>query len=163
MEPALQQARNDERTYRGLLNEKRRMESLRDSLVIELEAINAIDSDRYIWPHILSEVTRALPDFTWLAALDNISTTLQPLPDGTMPEGPIPIRFSVEGRTSDIQAYTRFVRLLGSSPWLTNIQPGATPTVMAEEREVIAFQIQGAFQRADSAFVRMVPVTDVVR
>ena len=162
--PALEQARADERTYRGLLNEKRRMESLRDSLVVELEAITQIDADRYTWPHILSEISQALPDFTWLVNVDNLSgQTPQPLPDGSMPDVEVPIRFSIEGRTSDIQAYTRFVRLLGSSPWLTNIQPGATQTVVEEDRQVTAFQIQGEFQRADSAFVRTAPVTEVVR
>jgi Tfp pilus assembly protein PilN len=162
--PALEQARADEETYSGLLVEKRRMEDLRDSLVVELEAISLIDEDRYTWPHILAEISQALPDFTWLVAVDNIQVPApQPAADGTVPSGPVPIRFSIEGRTSDIQAYTRFVRLLGGSPWLHQIEPGATQTVLEEERQVIAFQIQGEFRRADSAFVRTAPVTEVVR
>ena len=28
-----------------------------------------MDGDRYVWPHLLDEVTRALPAYTWLVDL----------------------------------------------------------------------------------------------
>lgn len=159
LDPVLQQARTEARTYRQLTARKRRMEELRDSLIVELNAIRGIDADRYVWPHIMSEVSRALPDFTWLVSVDNLAgpPPLDP-GDGTVPPPP-PIRFSIEGRTSDVQAYTRFVRQLEASPWLQRIQLGATQTVIEDDRQVISFQVEGTFEQADSAFVRTAPVT----
>jgi len=158
LEPQLEQVRNDERTYRGMIAEKRRMETLRDSLVVELDAIREIDSDRYTWAHILEEVTKALPDFTWLVAVDHLPSP--PMIDDQGVEIAKPaVRFSIEGRTSDIQAYTRFVRQLNDSPWLTDIQFGASQTVREEEREVTSFRIEGTYSEADSVFIRTAPVS----
>ncbi len=162
LEPELRQVRSDARQFTLMIGEKRNMERLRDSLVDELQAIREIDADRYVWPHIMEEVTRALPAFTWLVTLDNVATAPVLEADGQTLASP-PVRFSIEGRTSDIQAYTRFVRQLGESPWLRNVVLGPTQTVMEEERPMTSFQIQGTYQAADSAFIRTQPVTEMVR
>lgn len=162
LQPVLRQTRSDARQFTLLIAEKRNMERLRDSLVDELQAIREIDADRYVWPHIMEEVTRALPAFTWLVNLDNVASAPVVLADGETLGTP-PVRFSIEGRTSDIQAYTRFVRQLGESPWLRDVVLGPTQTVMEEERPMTSFQIQGTYQAADSAFIRTQPVTEMVR
>ena len=162
LEPELRQARSDARQFTLLIGEKRNMERLRDSLVDELQAIRAIDADRYVWPHIMEEVSRALPAFTWLVNLDHVAAAPVVLADGET-LGAAPVRFSIEGRTSDIRAYTRFVRQLGESPWLRDVVLGPTQTVMEEERPMTSFQIQGTYQAADSAFIRTQPVTEMVR
>jgi type IV pilus assembly protein PilN len=162
LEPELRQARNDARQFTLMIAEKRNMEGLRDSLVSELRAIREIDADRYVWPHILEEVTRALPAFTWLVTLDNVASAPAVDVEGE-PVAKPPVKFSIEGRTSDIQAYTRFVRQLGESPWLADIVLGPTQTVMEEERSVTSFQIQGTYHPADSAYIRTQPVTEAAR
>lgn len=159
--PEVQQLRVEHRNFRTLIAEKRRMENLRDSLLRELEAIREIDRDRYVWPHILEEVSRALPDFTWLVNMDFIPAP--PPLDGVEEVGPPPVRFSIEGRTSEIQGYTRFFRRLGDSPWLTDLQFGATQTVQEADRAITSFQIEATFRFADSSFIRTVPVTESVR
>ena len=42
---------------------------MRDSLVAQITTIRTVDGDRYVWPHLLDEVTRALPAYTWLVDL----------------------------------------------------------------------------------------------
>ncbi len=74
-----------------------------------------------------------------------------------------PVRFTIDGRTADIGAYTRFLRNLGNSPWITDVQPGATQTVMENDRPVTAFTITATFQQADSAFIRTTPLQESVR
>lgn len=160
LEPALNTARREARNYGNLIAQKRRMELLRDSLIVELDAIRNIDADRYVWPHLLSEITQGLPQFTWLVAIDNVAPP--PSPDGIEPVDP-PVRFSLEGRTADIQAYTRFVRQLEDSPWIADIQLGATSTVVEDERPVTSFQVEGTYVQADSAYIRTVPVTEIAR
>ena len=149
------------RRFRALMVQKRRAEELRDSLVTELNAIRSIDADRYIWPHIFEEISKALPDFTWLVGIDHLapSTAATAVTDSVSP----PVRFQVDGRTSDISAYTRFVRQLTNSPWIGNVEFGPAQSVIEDDRPITAFTITVTFRQADSAFIRTVPVLESVR
>lgn len=158
----------DARRFQALINQKRKEEKLRDSLVAELDAIRAIDSDRYVWPHILEEITKALPDYTWLESV------------GVLPGGgaqtaggggqtadsaaakPV-VRVLIEGRTADMGGYTRFLRQLNDSPWLTDVVAGPTKTVIEHDKPVLSFTVTAAFRQADSAFIRTAPVLESVR
>lgn len=144
------------RVFRIAIAEKVRLNATRDSLVAELIAIRRIDSDRYIWPHILDEITKALPDYTWIVSLSVLSSGGDAL-DSDMEQVPA-VRFAIDGRTSDLSAYTRFVRQLSSSPWLTNVQLGAAQSVLEDEREIKAFTITATYRLADSAYIRTVPL-----
>ena len=44
--------------------------------------IRSVDSDRYVWPHLLDEVTRALPPYTWLVDMGpaRVAATTAPAP-----------------------------------------------------------------------------------
>lgn len=152
---------SEHRRYRNLIQQKRRAERLRDSLVAELNAIREIDSDRYVWPHVMEEVTKALPDYTWLTSLEAITPRLQE--EGADSVVKPPVRFTVEGRTSDLSAYTRFVSQLTSSPWIQNAEFGAVQSVIEQDRPVNSFTVTATYRIADSAFIRTVPVQQSVR
>jgi Tfp pilus assembly protein PilN len=153
----------DARRFNTLIRDKERQERLRDSLVVELNAIREIDADRYVWAHVMDEVTKALPDFTWMVSLEFLPAPAVDLLEEVEVVVKPPVRFTLSGRTADIGAYTRFLRNLGNSPWLTDVQPGPTETVMESERPVTAFTINATYQQADSAFIRMTPVQESVR
>lgn len=156
-EQELAQVKRSEQQFRALITQKQKEEQLRDSLVAELEAIRAIDRDRYNWPHILEEITKALPDYTWLRELRFIEPTA-----GADTLAVQRIRFEIEGRTADMAGYTRFLRQLSASPWLTDIVPGATRAVVEQDRAVFSFNVTATFKRADSAFIRTAPVIESV-
>ncbi|MGD8726778.1 MAG: PilN domain-containing protein [Gemmatimonadales bacterium] len=154
-------ARAEARRYSNLIAQKRHAERLRDSLVAELEAIRAIDADRYVWPHILEEVTKALPDYSWLVRIAHMQAAQQFAEvDSTVAP---PVRVEMEGRTSEIAAYTRFLRRLAASPWFGSVTEGPATTVVEDDKAVRAFSVTATFQPADSAFIRTVPVTESVR
>lgn len=158
-EEELRRVEAESRRFAALIAQKRREEKLRDSLVAELQAIRSIDADRYIWPHILDEITKALPDFTWLEGLTAQGVAAPDPADSAAPQ----IRFLIDGRTGDMGGYTRFLRQLGSSPWIGNVVAGPTRTVVENEKPVLSFTITATFRRADSAFIRTVPVLESVR
>ncbi len=153
----------EQKRFQVMIDQKRKAEKLRDSLVAELGIIRGIDGERYVWGHILEEVTRALPDYTWLVSLEPLVSGGggQNAPADTSASRAV--RFTVGGRTSDIQAYTRFLRQLATSPWVTNIVPGATNTVTEQDRPVIAFSLTAQFRRADSAYIRTAPLIQTLR
>lgn len=159
MEPRLLEAQNAARRFGQIIAQKERQTILRDSLVIELDAIREIDGDRFVWPHIMEEVTKALPEFTWIVALDGITVQDQVLEDGTII--PAPVQFTIDGRTSNIQSYTRFMTRLQDSPWFRNVGSSGTNTVVENGRTVRAFQITATFQVADSAFIRTLSVAEM--
>jgi len=59
-------ATRERKKFDEYITELRRAERLRDSLVAEIGVIRGIDADRYVWPHVLDQISKALPPFTWL-------------------------------------------------------------------------------------------------
>ena len=53
--------------------------------------------------------------------------------------------------------------LLEASPWLTGVTALSAETVGEKERAVTAFGIRATFERADSAYIRTVPLSESVR
>ena len=158
------QVSTQHRRFQSVIEEKRRQQRLLDSLEIELSAIREIDSDRYVWSHIMDEVAKALPDFTWLTGIEFVAAPVQNVMEG---EAAVavrpPVTFYVSGRTADIYAYTRFLRNLADSPWITNVRAGQTAQVLEDERAVQEFSITATYQQADSAFIRIVPLQETLR
>src|SRR5574341_1452211 len=174
MQQDLTRVEADARRFQALINQKRTEERLRDSLLLELDAIRAIDSDRYVWPHILEEVTKALPDYTWLESVSMVSGPVVTTGGGAAggaagaraaaaDTAKPAVLVSIDGRTGDMGGYTRFLRQLAESPWLTDVVAGATKTVVVDDRPVLTFTISVTFRQADSAFIRTVPVLESVR
>jgi Tfp pilus assembly protein PilN len=162
LEPRLEAARDEYKRFDGLLKQKRRAEMIRDSLLAQISTIRGVDGNRYIWPHVLDEVAKALPPYTWLTVLA-AQVTPQAVADTLDSVAVRPVTFRMEGRTMDLQAYTRFLRQLEASPWVSDVTPLEAKTIVEKDRPVTSFTIQAAFQRADSAYIRTVPLSQSVR
>jgi Tfp pilus assembly protein PilN len=171
LEPRLEQARSEHRRFKAFITDKRRQEKIRDSLLAQITVIRSVDGDRYVWPHLLDEITKALPAYTWLVDLGVTGVT--PGASSTPPRTKAdsvadsvarhrPLAFQINGRTIDIQAYTRFLRQLEASPWIVDVVPVSAQTVVEKERPVTAFTIRASFNRADSAYIRTAPFSQSV-
>jgi Tfp pilus assembly protein PilN len=158
--PRLEQARDEQKRFDGLLRQKHRAELIRDSLLAQIGTIRGVDGNRYVWPHVLDEVAKALPPYTWLTTMSAIAA---PAVADSADTTAKPMVFRVEGRTMDLQAYTRFLRQLEASPWVSDVTPMEAKTIVEKDRPVTQFIIQASFQRADSAYIRTVPLSQSVR
>jgi len=172
LEPRLEQARSEHRRFKAFIADKRRQEQIRDSLLAQITVIRNVDGDRYIWAHLLDEVTKALPAYTWLVDLGTsapaAAAPAPPSPKGTRADTTADttkpaLVFQLNGRTIDIQAYTRFLRQLEASPWIKDVTPVSAQTVVEHERPVTAFSIRATYASADSAYVRVAPFSQSVR
>lgn len=175
LEPKLEQTRAEHKRFQTFLAQKHRQEMIRDSLLAQINVIRSVDGDRYVWPHVLDEIAKALPAYTWLTTVSAVSAA--PTVTGTNPPAaaaadstaadsaaaPPPMAFTIEGRTVDIQAYTRFLRQLEASPWVGEVTPVSAQTIVEKERPVTAFVIRAQFRLADSAYIRTVPLSESVR
>lgn len=177
-ESRLEAVRTEKRRYDIVIAQKRQAEKVRDSLLYEINVIRNIDADRYVWPHVLDQATKALPPYTWITRVGSVGAVIQP---GTgQAGGPPPgsqsvthlgdslgnrpsIAVQIDGRTVDIQAYTTFLRQLAASPWFTDVTPASSQTVIESDRPVTQFQVTVRYRIADSVYIRTVPLVQSVR
>jgi len=144
LEDQLATARAENRRFKSFQTEKKRAEAAKDSVVQQIATIRSVDGDRYVWPHVLDEVTRAVPPFTWITSM--LATPTPPPLDSTS-IAPPPISLQVLGRTMDIQGFTRFMRQLEDSPWLRDVTVISTTTEIDHGRAVTAFTVRAAYDR----------------
>lgn len=154
LEDQLATARAENRRFKTFLVEKKRAEAAKDSVVQQIATIRSVDGDRYVWPHILDEVTRAVPPFTWLTEM---TATVQPAPLDSTSIAPPPVSFQILGRTMDIQGFTRFMRQLEDSPWLRDVTVVTTTTEIDHGRAVTAFTVRAAYERQTHAKPSVAP------
>ena len=69
----LADALQDSTNYADLIERNASLEARRDSIAQKVEIIQEIDALRYVWPHLLDELARALPDYTWLTQVIQVS------------------------------------------------------------------------------------------
>ena len=164
----------DSTRYVAVLRERNRALAQRDSVQRQLEIIKTIDNDRFVWAHVMDEVSRALPPYTWLKSIVQTATVAPPSPapapapakreNGKLapppPPAPAPaLKFQLAGNTVDIQALTRFMKLLESSPFVKNVTIAKAELVTLEGKEVQEFLLEAEYERPDASVIATVPVT----
>lgn len=176
----------DSARYTAVLTAKKKAEATRDSLYRQLAVIKSIDDSRFLWPHLLEEVSAALPPYTWLtsilqtsappnaAALD--TTLLKNKPgsaqndkdrekkrkaraDSLLIAASQATHFRIVGHTVDLQALTRFIRALEASPFIQNVQLTRSELILAEGgKEVTEFLLEAESERPTRNMIRTVPL-----
>jgi Tfp pilus assembly protein PilN len=181
LDDELQHAVQDSTRYASVLREREKAEAKRDTVLRSLNMIRAIDDDRYIWPHVMEEVSSALPPYTWIVSLGfsgvgqattPITTVVAPEPSGTSGRRrkPMPtqivrdtVRLRLVGNTVDIQALTRFMKQLEVSPLLENVTLASSQRANDNGKEVTQFQLDMRYTRPSATDVRRVPLAVSVR
>jgi type IV pilus assembly protein PilN len=166
----LQASVQDSTRYAAVLQEKKQAEAQRDSVLRQLTIIRSIDNNRFIWPHILDEVSAALPPYTWLTSVSQTSAPPAP-PSAQDAKGkgkdttvaPEIMKFRIVGNTVDIQAMTRFMKFLEGSPFIQNVNLNRSELVVVDGKEVTQFELGAEYQQPDSSAIRTRPVTLSVR
>ena len=174
----------DSTRYANFLKDRYHAESVRDTLLRQVNIIKSLDEDRFVWSHVVDEVSRALPQYTWLTAVayngtpqgsvNVVATPKTPAPDTAnhknarpkrieteIPRDPIAVR--LQGHTVDIQALTRFMKDLESSPFLSNVQLDRSELALELGKEVTQFQLTVGYNRPDTSAVRRAPLALPVR
>ncbi|HEU6451424.1 MAG TPA: PilN domain-containing protein [Gemmatimonadaceae bacterium] len=177
LEEQLRVARQDSVRYAAVINEKRKAEAQRDSVLRQVSLIKSFDDKRYVWPHLMDEVSRALPPYTWLTSISQTNVVDQaaqasppPAAKGKAaaaaePDSVVtpPVKLRIVGHTVDIQALTRFMRVLESSPFIENVQLVKSTMIVVDGKQVTEFQLDAAYQPPDSSAITVVPVSLSVR
>ena len=183
----LEVAVKDSEHFASVMRDKQRAEAKRDTVLRQLNLIRSIDEDRFVWPHILDEVSKALPPYTWLTVVNysgnpqgalngppgpnGLPTPPKPAADTTTKkkkriETEIPrdtVKVRLLGRTVDIQALTRFMKQLEASPFLSDVQLQKSELAIDEKKEVTQFTLDVTYTRPDTSMLKRVPLAVSVR
>ena len=179
LEDELQKAVQDSTRYASVLREREKAEAKRDTVLRSLNMIRAIDDDRYIWPHVMDEVSNALPPYTWIVSLGftgagqataPIRTVVPVSNEGSGRKHKVAteivkdtVKVRLVGNTVDIQALTRFMKQLETSPFLENVQLVSSQRTTDNGKEVTQFQLDMRYTRPGAEGVRRVPLAVSVR
>jgi len=183
----LDRAVRDSTRYDKVLSARYKLTSERDSVYRQLQIIRTIDDNRYNWAHILDEVSRALPAYTWLTSLEQTSDA--PLPPGvdsvkaaTAPAAAAaakkeakakaeadtiavhhPLAFKLVGQTVDIQALTMFMRQLESSPFIQKVALTKSEIVIVDSKDVTQFELSAEYEVPPAGVIQTTPLVVPVR
>jgi Tfp pilus assembly protein PilN len=152
----------DSAQYSAVLMAKAKAEATRDSLYQQIAIIKSIDDSRYLWSHLMYEISNALPQYTWLTEITQTSaprsaaavdtTAIKVSSDSSKSPAQRAaerskvkkaradsllatakdLKFRIVGHTVDIQALTRFMKSLEASPFIQNVQLSRSDLVQAE-------------------------------
>ena len=176
LEERERRAQQDSLKYSVIVKSIRKAQAKKDSVMRQLNIIKVIDNNRFVWPHVMDEVSRALPPYTWLTSLQQTNMTGAPQPNA-QPAKPapkkgenadsaaaaVPVQLLIIGNTVDIQALTRFMKALEASPFIEGVTLVKTTVIPVEGKDVTEFQLTGTYQQPDSALVKRVPIALSVR
>jgi Tfp pilus assembly protein PilN len=112
----------------------------------KLQIIQEIDATRFVWPHILDEISNALPPFVWLNSVVSRDAAL------TMPA------IQIEGFAGNVFALTRFMQQLESSPFLRGTRLISSVQTVVDERAVHTFMLHVNYQEPPADALETVPL-----
>ncbi len=151
--PKLEAAKRDSVRLAGILTRRHQLEQRRDSLLAEIEVIRDIDRSRYVWPHILDAVAKALPDYTWLDDLTGHTTE----------DDSASATFTIQGKTAgEAQAVTRFMRNLEDSPFVEGVTLVSSAMVSDQGRDLTSFTLNARYQVPPPSILTMEPLAATV-
>lgn len=180
-----QRAVQDSARYKVVLLAKAKAEATRDSLYQQVAIIKSIDDSRYLWPHLLEEISNALPQYTWLTLVTQTSVPpssavqdtvkkksgddskgKEPTAaekkahaDSVLAEASRATKFRIVGHTVDIQALTLFMKTLEASPFIQNVQLTRSDLVLVDNKEVTEFQLEAESQKPPAFLVKTVAMS----
>lgn len=161
------------------------LDTRRDTIDRKMEVIRQVDTRRYVWPHLMDEVSRATPPFMWLTKLavvedetappaptpapapaaaaadtakqraDSAAAAAAPPP---VPAGPV---FNLEGHAATPEALTRFMKNLEASPMIREVSLVTSERQDVQGRTLFQFTLEARWEEPDSAFVETVPLLTV--
>lgn len=144
---ALDEAVRDSVRFADVIARTNQLTARRDSIAQRVAIIQEIDAGRFVWPHILDEIGRSLPDYTWLQEVGQIQTD--------------PLQLRVAGRAGSNFAITNFMRNLEASRFLREVQLERTEQAQAEENPqdlVYIFELTVTFEPPPMDELETVPL-----
>lgn len=130
------------------------LRSLSDSLTAResriarrLELVKSLDDGRFVWPHLLDEIGRAVPSYTWLTSLRQNAVEPQ-------------LQVQVDGLAANPLAITEFVRNLQDSPYVGEVRILGSQQELVENVAAQAFKLMIVYESPPPEVIRSEPAAE---
>lgn len=152
------------------INLVQELEARQDTIRRKIDVIRSVDQRRFVWPHLMQEVSQALPQYTWLtkvASTDEGSATAPAAaPAGAAKDSTAPVApaaptgptISIEGNTGSTQALTRFMKNLEASPMIRDVSLVTSSQATEQGRVFLKFSLEAKYESPDPAAIQTVPL-----
>jgi len=122
------------------------LETRQAAIQSRMTQVEDLDRGRYVWPHLLDELSRALPDAAWLTAIERTSSA----PD---------LRVSVEGIAASPLVITQYVRSLRDRQHVADVEMGGSQRQQLQDGGYgHSFQLTVTYRRPPPAAIRTRPL-----
>jgi Tfp pilus assembly protein PilN len=138
----------DSAKYTQLIAANKTLLARRDTIAMKVNVIQDIDAGRYIWSHVMDELSRSLPSYTWL-------TRITALPNDSAKTLP---RFSLEGRSQNNFALSQYMQQLESSPFIRAVRLTTNELVREKEKLVYSWQLEATYEEPPADLIETVPL-----
>jgi Tfp pilus assembly protein PilN len=125
------------------------LQARQDTMAMKIGIIAEVDHRRYVWPHLLDEVSAAVPAYTWLTRINALA------PADTLDTAP---GISVQGNAGSTQALTRFMKNLEGSAFIRAVTLVTSEQTDLEGRAVHRFSLEARYETPDSSAIETLPV-----
>lgn len=112
-----------------------------------LALVKSLDDGRFVWPHLLDEVGRALPSYTWLTALRQNAAEPR-------------LEVQVDGLAANPLAITEFVRNLQRSPYVGEVRMLGSQQELVDNVAAQAFKLMIIYEAPPPEAIRSEPVAE---
>lgn len=122
------------------------LENRRAEIGDRMARVEDLDQGRYVWPHLLNELSDALPETAWLTAIERTATS----PD---------LRISVQGMAASPLVITEYIRALDERRHVADVQMDGSQRQQLEDGGYgHSFQLTVTYRRPPPAAIRTEPL-----
>lgn len=147
LEVAIEGAVRDSARYAALRAANDELRARQDTIAQKVQIIQELDAGRFVWSHVLDEISRAVPAYTWLTGIQAQASAnpLQPV-------------FDIRGSAGNTLALTRFIQDLEASPFLQAVTLQTTTQAEEEGRKYYTFQLRASYEEPPAEAIRTAPL-----
>lgn len=144
LEQRLETARQDSARLADLRVLMDSLQTRQEEIRSRISLVRELDQGRYVWPHLMNQISRALPRDTWLLRMSR--------------QGEDPVSVSLQGRSLDPMLITEFIRNLEASQYVAEVQFGGSSRTTFEGINVHQFTMTVTYSPAAPENVQRITV-----
>jgi Tfp pilus assembly protein PilN len=139
----------DSTRYAGTIALIQSLQARQDTITQKISVIRSVDTRRYVWPHLLDEISLAVPAFVWLTEIQTTAAA------DSLQVGP---SFTVQGNAGSTQALTRFMKNLEASPFVSEVTLITTAQEEFEGRIIQRFSLEAKYSEPPESEIVTIPI-----
>jgi Tfp pilus assembly protein PilN len=139
----------DSTRYAETIGLVRSLQARQDTIQQKIGVIRSVDTRRYVWPHLLDQISLAVPAYTWITDVTSRESA------DSLAVGP---DFTVQGNVGSTPALTRFMKNLEASPFIGNVTLITTEQAVLEGRTIQRFSLEASYRQPLEGLIETVPI-----